>query len=40
MIGWLNKKWHDSEDKYADLDEAYLQDFDDNAEWAREQNGE
>lgn len=39
-VGWLNKKWHDSEDKYADLDEAYLQDFDDNAEWAREQNGE
>lgn len=39
-VGWLNKKWHDSDDKYNELDEDYLQDFDDNAEWEREQNGE
>ena len=39
-VGWLNKKWHDSDDKYNELDEAYLQDFDDNAEWEREQNEE
>lgn len=39
-VGWLNKKWHDSDDKYNELDEVYLQDFDDNAEWEREQNGE
>ncbi len=39
-VGWLNKKWHDSDDKYNELDEEYLQDFDDNAEWEREQNEE
>jgi hypothetical protein len=39
-VGWLNKKWHDPFDKYDELDEDYLNDFDDNAKWEREQNGE
>jgi hypothetical protein len=39
-VGWLNKKWHDPFDKYDELDEDYLNDFDDNAKWEREQNEE
>ena len=39
-VGWLNKKWHDSYEKYEELEEDYLNDFDENAKWEREQNGE
>jgi len=39
-VGWLNKKWHDSDDQYYELDEQYLLDFDENAQWEREQNEE
>ena len=39
-VGWLNKKWHDSYEQYEELDEDYLTEFDENANWEREQNGE
>lgn len=39
-VGWLNKKWHDSYMSYDDLDEDYLEQFDENAQWEREQNEE
>jgi len=39
-VGWLNKKWHDSYEKYDELDEEYLNDFDENSDWEREQNEE
>ena len=37
-VGWLNIKWHDSFDKYGKdtLDQMYWDDFDDNAEWEKE----
>ncbi len=37
-VGWLNTKWHDSFNKYDELDEEYLAGFDENANWEREQN--
>ena len=37
-VGWLNKKWHDSEADYDELDEDFLLEFDENAKWEREQN--
>ena len=37
-VGWLNTKWHDPFSKYDDLDEDYLAEFDENANWEREQN--
>ena len=39
-VGWLNKKWHDSEADYDELDEDFLLEFDENAKWEREQNEE
>lgn len=38
QVGWLNTKWHDPFSKYDDLDEDYLAEFDENANWEREQN--
>ena len=35
-IGWLNKKWRDSFENYDELDKEYWDDFDDNAEYERE----
>ena len=37
-VGWLNTKWHDPFTKYEELDEDYLAEFDENANWEREQN--
>lgn len=39
-VGWLNKKWQDSYISYDELDEDYLEQFDENANWEREQNEE
>lgn len=38
-VGWLNIKWHDSYEKYSELDEDFLTEFDDNVEYEKE-NGE
>ncbi|MDA8847157.1 hypothetical protein N9J02_00830 [bacterium] len=36
-MGWLNKKWHDSSDKYTEEDmKMYWEEFDDNVEWEKE----
>lgn len=35
-VGWLNSKWHDSYEKYNELDQEYWDEFDDNVEWERE----
>jgi hypothetical protein len=39
-VGWLNTKWHDSFDQYGEgeLDADYWSDFDDNAQYERENN--
>ena len=37
QTGWINMKWHDDHGKYNELDADYLQDFDDNAEYEKEQ---
>jgi len=36
QVGWLNTKWHDSQDNIHKNLEEYLAEFDDNAEWERE----
>ena len=36
QVGWLNTKWHDSQDLVAENMEEYLAEFEDNAEWERE----
>ena len=35
-VGWLNTKWHDSQENIAENMEEYWQEFDDNVEWERE----
>ena len=35
-VGWLNIKWHDSQENIAENMEEYWQEFDDNVEWERE----
>ena len=35
-VGWLNIKWHDSFSQYDELDQDYWDDFDDNAEYEKE----
>ena len=37
-VGWLNKKWHDSEADFDELDEDFLLEFDENVKWEKEQN--
>ena len=36
QVGWLNTKWHDSQDLVAENMEEYLAEFEENAEWERE----
>jgi hypothetical protein len=36
QVGWLNTKWHDSQDLIHENLDEYLAEFDDNAEWERE----
>lgn len=35
-VGWLNTKWHDSQENINENMEEYWQEFDDNVEWERE----
>jgi len=35
-VGWLNTKWHDSQENIYENMEEYWQEFDDNVEWERE----
>jgi len=35
-VGWLNIKWHDSQENVAENMEEYWQEFDDNVEWEKE----
>ena len=36
QVGWLNIKWHDSQDKIQDNIDEYFEEYDDNVEWERE----
>ena len=36
QVGWLNTKWHDTEELVAENMEEYLAEFEENAEWERE----
>ena len=36
QVGWLNTKWHESQDLVAENMEEYLAEFEENAEWERE----
>ncbi len=36
QVGWLNMKWHDSQDNIQENMEEYLAEFDENAEWEKE----
>lgn len=42
QVGWMNMKWHDSEDKYSGEEDMkiYWEDFDDNVEYEKEQAAE
>ena len=36
QVGWLNIKWHDSQDNIHENIDEYFEEFDENAEWERE----
>jgi hypothetical protein len=36
QVGWLNTKWHDSQENINENIDEYLAEFEDNAEWERE----
>ena len=36
QVGWLNTKWHDSQENINENIDEYFEEFDDNAEWERE----
>jgi hypothetical protein len=36
QVGWLNTKWHDSQENIQENLDEYLAEFEDNAEWERE----
>ena len=39
-VGWLNTKWHDGFHDYQTLTDQTWEDFDDNVEYDKEQNGD
>jgi hypothetical protein len=36
QVGWLNTKWHDSQELMQENLDEYLAEFEENAEWERE----